>query len=283
MSGFVRLLLLGVMVGSFVWLESCRRKESLSPRDIERLREAAEDAAIAEGEANHIGNVVDNQGENARSRRLAGVDSTFLPPCAEVSYDSSRRRLLIDFGDTNCLCRDGVYRRGKIIVDFSGAQWWQRGSRAYITTQNFFVNDNQHLVEKILFHEGINAAGERIIRDTVVSHRVITPEGSLEWRAQRTYRQTQGQNTWQRWDDVWLIEGGAQGTSRRGNDFTTQIQEPLKVVGSCIFPHPVKGIWQLRTAEHTVTLDYDPYRNEACDRVASIKVNDRNPVNITLR
>lgn len=84
-------------------------------------------------------------------------------------------------------------------------------------------------------------------------------------------------------DDIWLIEGGAQGTTRRGNPFTTQILDPLKIVGGCIFRVPVKGIWQLSTQSRTVKLNYDPYGNEACDRVASVQVDNQNPVNITLR
>lgn len=269
---------LGILVG--LW--SCRRKEKNDPVSAEVLQEAAQDNARAEGEANFLGEVADEGGEAFSMGRVESTDSV-LPACAQRSWDSQQRLLVIDFGPINCLGRDGVYRRGKILIRFSGPTWRSPGSRAYITTQDFFVNDNQHIVEKILYHEGLNNAGERIVRDTVLAHRVITPDGTIEWRAVRTYRQTQGQNTPRRIDDVWLVEGGAQGTTRRGRPFTTQIVEPLKVVGSCHFRIPVKGIWRLFTENRTVTLNYDPYGNEACDRVASVQVNDRPPVNITLR
>ncbi|MCX7607564.1 MAG: hypothetical protein N2170_09945 [Bacteroidia bacterium] len=259
--------------------EGCKRKEKL---DVGAFQEVAEDNARAEAEQNFLGDATDNQGEQAGPRRIAGVDSTYLPSCATITYDSSQRRLTIDFGSQNCLCRDGVYRRGKVIVTFSGPTWPAAGSRAFITTDSFFVNDNQHIVQKIWFHEGLNTAGERVIRDTVQLHRIITPNGTIQWSATRTFRQTQGQNTWQRWDDIWFITGGAQGTSRRGNPFTTQILDPLKIVGSCIFRHPVKGIWQLSTQNRTVKINYDPYNNEACDRVASVQVDNQAPVNITL-
>ncbi|MCS7153444.1 MAG: hypothetical protein N2253_02985 [Bacteroidia bacterium] len=258
----------------------CKRKEQVSP---EAFREVAEDMARLEGEQSHTNSIADEQGEIRVLRRVGGADSTLLPPCAQVSYDSVQRLLTIDFGRTNCLCRDGVYRRGKILVQFSGPRWRQAGARAFITTDSFFVNDNQHIIQKVLFHEGLNASGERVLRDTVISHQVITPDGTVQWSATRTYRQTQGQNTLNRRDDVWLIEGGAQGTSRRGRPFSTQIIDPLKVVISCVFEHPVKGIWRLTTQNHTVTLNYDPYGNEACDRVASLQVDNGSPVNITLR
>ncbi|MCS7188298.1 MAG: hypothetical protein NZ933_00680 [Bacteroidia bacterium] len=262
--------------------QGCKKKEKENP-DVSLFQEAAEDNARAEGEQNFLSDAVDNQGETSDPRRVAGTDSAFLPPCARVSYDANTRRLTIDFGPTNCLCRDGVYRRGKVYVTFSGPQWLTAGSRAYVTTDSFFVNDNQHIVEKILFNEGINQAGERVIRDTVQLHKVITPNGTHQWSATRTYRQIQGQSTWMRWDDIWLIEGNAQGTTRRGNSYTIQILSPLKVVGSCIFRVPVKGIWQLNTQNRTVKVNYDPYNNEACDRVASVQVDNQNPVNITLR
>ncbi|MEN3040787.1 MAG: hypothetical protein ABDH66_04520 [Bacteroidia bacterium] len=268
-------------LGTGLLFVACKKKDKVE--DITAFQETAEDYARVENEQNYLSSVTDNQGENAGNRRVAGTDTTLLPRCAQVSYDSVQRLLVIDFGPTNCLCRDGVYRRGKVRIQFSGPRWYQAGARAYITTDSFFVNDNQHIVEKILFHVGLNAAGQRIIRDTVVSHRLITPNGTVQWSAVREYRQTQGQNTWMRWDDIWFIGGGAQGTSRRGNPFTTQITDSLKLVGSCEFGHPVKGIWQLTTQNRTVILNYDPYNNQACDRVASVQVNNGNPVNITLR
>jgi hypothetical protein len=224
-----------------------------------------------------------NKGEYGPNRRVGGVDSTYLPRCAQVSYDSTQRRLTIDFGSTNCLCRDGVYRRGRIYVTFSGPVWPAPGASALITTDSFYVNDNRHDVEKVLVHVGLNSAGHRILRDTVRRHIVTTPNGTIQWSAIREYRQTQGQNTWMRWDDVWFIGGSAQGTSRRNRPFTTQVTDSLKVLGNCIFRVPVKGIIQLNTQNHTVILNYDPYNNQACDRVASVQVNNQAPVNITIR
>lgn len=259
---------------------ACKRQEKIDPQ---AFREISEDLARVEGEQTYLNDATDNQGESAGNRRVAGADTTVLPPCAQVSFDSTQRLLTIDFGATNCLCRDGVYRRGKVLVRFSGPVWYQAGSRALITTDSFFVNDNQHIIEKVLFHEGLNSAGERVLRDTVLLHRVITPDGTVQWEATRTYRHVQGQNTLTRRDDVWLIEGQGQGTSRRGNPFTTQITTPLKVRGDCVFGHPVQGVWTLSTQNHTITLNYDPYGNQACDRVASLQVDNGNPVNITLR
>ncbi len=275
-----RLGLLLLVSGLWV-VTSCKKKETAA-FDPTEFQEAAEDQSRAEGESNFIGDAVDEQGESPM-RRVSTPDSSSLPRCAVVSYDSVQRRLVIDFGSTNCLCRDGVYRRGKIYVTFSGPRWPNPGARALITTDSFYVNDNRHDVEKVLFHVGLNNAGHRIIRDTVLQHIVTTPDGTIQWSASREYRQTQGQNTWMRWDDVWFIGGGAQGTSRRGRPFTTQITDSLKVIGSCLFRIPVKGIIQLTTQNHTVIINYDPYNNEACDRVASIQVDNRPPVNVTLR
>lgn len=276
----IRLGLLLLVSGLWV-VTSCKKREEAA-FDPTEFQEAAEDQSRAENESNFIGDAVDEQGESPM-RRVSSPDSSSLPSCAVVSYDSVQRRLTIDFGGTNCLCRDGVYRRGKVYVTFSGPRWPNPGARALITTDSFYVNDNRHDVEKVLFHVGPNNAGHRIIRDTVLQHIVTTPDGTTQWSAIREYRQTQGQNTWMRWDDVWFIGGGARGTSRRGRPFTTQITDSLKVIGSCIFRIPVKGIIQLTTQNHTVILNYDPYNNEACDRAASVQVDNRPPVNITLR
>jgi hypothetical protein len=271
-----------LLLVSGLWVaQGCRKKEKAF--DPTEIREAAEDQSAAEGESNFIGDVVDEQWTYGPNRRVGGVDSTYLPRCARVSYDSTQRRLTIDFGSTNCLCRDGVYRRGRIYVTFSGPVWPAPGASALITTDSFYVNDNRHDVEKVLVYVGLNSAGHRILRDTVRRHIVTTPNGTIQWSAVREYRQTQGQNTWMRWDDVWFIGGSAQGTSRRNRPFTTQVTDSLKVLGNCIFRVPVKGIIQLNTQNHTVILNYDPYNNQACDRVASVQVDNQAPVNITIR
>jgi len=271
-----------LLLVSGLWVAyGCRKKEKAF--DTKEIREAAEDQSTAEGESNFIGDVVDEQWTYGPNRRVGGVDSTYLPRCAQVSYDSTQRRLTIDFGSTNCLCRDGVYRRGRIYVTFSGPVWPAPGASALITTDSFYVNDNRHDVEKVLVHVGLNSAGHRILRDTVRRHIVTTPNGTIQWSAIREYRQTQGQNTWMRWDDVWFIGGSAQGTSRRNRPFTTQVTDSLKVLGNCIFRVPVKGIIKLNTQNHSVILNYDPYNNQACDRVASVQVDNQAPVNITIR
>jgi hypothetical protein len=271
-----------LLLVSGLWVaQGCRKKEKAF--DPTEIQEAAGDQSTAEGESNFIGDVVDEQGEYGPNRRVGGVDSTYLPRCAQVSYDSTQRRLTIDFGSTNCLCRDGVYRRGRIYVTFSGPVWPAPGASALITTDSFYVNDNRHDVEKVLVNVGLNSAGHRILRDTVRRHIVTTPNGTIQWSAIREYRQTQGQNTWMRWDDVWFIGGSSQGTSRRNRPFTTQVTDSLKVLGNCIFRVPVKGIIQLNTQNHTVIINYDPYNNQACDRVASVQVDNQAPVNITIR
>lgn len=270
-----------LLLSSLGVVSSCKKKEKDTFNPTE-FQEAAEDQSRAEAESNFIGDAVDEQGESP-NRRVAGPDSSSLPRCARISYDSTRRRLTIDFGDTNCLCRDGVYRRGKIYVSFFGPRWPAPNATALITTDSFYVNDNRHDVEKVLFHAGLDSAGHRIIRDTVRRHIITTPDGTIQWSAIREYRQTQGQNTYMRWDDIWFIGGSSQGTSRRNRSFSTRITDSLKIVGSCFFRVPVRGIIQLNTQNHTVILNYDPYNNEACDGVASVRVDNQNPVNITLR
>ncbi|MGQ9863603.1 MAG: hypothetical protein ACUVRD_03850 [Bacteroidia bacterium] len=259
------------------------RKEKKTTFDPTEFAQSAEDNARVEGEQNAIQNMVNEQGERPTQRRLGSADSTLLPRCATVSVDTTQRKVVIDFGDTNCLCRDGVYRRGEIHVQFQGPRYPNPGATAVITPVNYFVNDNQHQATKIWTFLGPNAQGENVWRDSVPSASVTTPNGTISWSALRTIKQIQGQNT-PRFvlDDIYVIEGGSQGTNRRGTNFTNTITTPLKVVMSCVFRHPVKGVIQHQTPNNTVILNYDPYGNEACDRVASIQVGSNNPVNITL-
>ncbi len=49
--------------------------------------------------------------------------------CATIEFDieSNPKKVTIDFGETNCLCEDNRYRKGKIIVEYTG-NYYEEGS-----------------------------------------------------------------------------------------------------------------------------------------------------------
>ena len=217
------------------------------------------------------------------SYRTAG-NERITTTCATITFDttSTPKQFTIDFGTTNCLCKDKNYRRGAIIVAFTGHY---RDSASYhsITFSNYFVNDNQLLGTKTVTNNGRNLAGN-------LSYSV-TINGSINWstgysggtstfNSTHTREWIQGENTFIWSDDVYLITGTASGITRSGNSYTLATQTPLrKEIG---FRHFTSGILEWTPqGKSTRTIDYG-YVNGNRDNLARVTV-DGNTFTVQLK
>jgi hypothetical protein len=193
-----------------------------------------------------------------------------MGPCAIVTHDTTvnPRTITIDFGTTNCLCNDGNYRRGKIIVSHS-APYFVPGSVKTITFDNYFVNDNQVLGTKIITNNGRNEANN-LNWTKVVDGTIIYSTGETKhWTANRTRELIEGEGTPIRFDDVFLITGTSTITRINGEIFTHTILTPLRKEVSC--HNIVSGVVEITSADKpTRTLDYG---TGECDNLAIVTVN----------
>lgn len=211
----------------------------------------------------------------ADTQELARV----LPPCATRTYVAETRTLTIDFGATNCLCRDGRYRRGQIVVVFTGADK-RRHSGAVVTRVNYFVNDNQHTGTRIFTAKGTDGS----LTLDVQNASIITPEGTHAWTSHREYARTAGFGTPQLSDDAYAVTGTAEGTNRKGVSYTATIGQPLvKVFKEGCARHFIAGTVTISNASgRSVLLNYDPTNSQICDNVASVTINGKTRL-ITLK
>lgn len=201
-----------------------------------------------------------------------------LPACATRTYDAEARKLTIDFGPTNCLCRDGRLRRGKIVAVFTGPDR-RRHSGAVVTRVNYFVNDNQHTGTRVITNKG-----EGSFSIEVQNASIITPEGTHSWRGHREYTRTAGFGTRQIADDAYSVTGTSEGTNRKGVSYNATIEQPLaKVFTLGCARHFVAGTVSISNSrERNVLLNYDPTNSQACDNIASVTINGKTRL-ITLR
>ena len=193
-----------------------------------------------------------------------------LPPCARRTYVAETRTLTLDFGLTNCRCADGRYRRGKIVVVFTGADQHHH-SRAVAKRVNYFVNDNQHTGTRIFMAKGTEGS---FILD-VQNASVITPEGTHEWSAHREYTRTAGYGTPQVADDAYTVTGTTQGHNRKGITYMATIGQPLvKVCTPGCARHFVAGTVNISNSNgRSVLLNYDAAGAQTCDSQAAVTVN----------
>ncbi len=264
-------------------LQSCLKKD-----DVVELLESGEDQSLLENEFAVIFDNVDNTAstENAGGRIEA---AEILPPCATVTYVAASRTLTIDFGTDYCLCKDGRSRKGKILSVFSGKHR-QVGSSISTTLQDYYVKNLQGTEVKFEATKTITYTAKTnegsTYSYTVSNAKAITPNGTISWQTNATIQRTKGDATvLNPWDDEYMVTATSSGINRRGMAFTVTTSQPLKkkIQAGCA-ANFVSGILVLTNSDNNkLTLDYDPDKNEACDKIATIQFNNRPPRRIILK
>lgn len=272
-------LLLGIAAVLFV---SCKDN---SVQDVVESIQSAEDNSISETEFSNIFDYINSEGDNnfSKAEKTGGFDNpqintSLLPDCASVSFDSAKKIITIDFGATNCLCRDGNYRRGILTAQFSKKPK-EIGAVVLISLENYYVNDRRVTGSKTYTHTDVYKWTVNVQNASVE-----TENGTITWNSVRTVEKTEGGATPTPLDDVYVISGTEQGINRQGNEFTVTIGQPLKkVISYACMRHFVSGVWTLvNKGGATMSLDYDPIGGEPCDKIAEVTINGKKRT-ITLR
>ncbi len=192
-------------------------------------------------------------------------------PCAvsvTIDLQAQPHTMLIDFGTENCIGADGLSRRGRLLVTFTGA-YGEEGTVITITPQEYHVNDHFVQGSKTVTNAGENAQGQSYFT-VVVNGTVTAPDGS--WTSTHNYQRTrtwiEGEGTLNPFDDVYLISGGGNGISRNGLAFTIQITTPLRVEIGC--PWIVSGTQEI--VPQGLPVRVIDFGDGACDSAGTIAV-----------
>lgn len=231
------------------------------------------DEAFAETIFDNIDNIADEAYMSISGLLKSGDDDgKFLDQCATITHDtiSIPHLITIDFGDTNCLCRDGSYRRGMILISYS---WHYVDSLAMrnITSEEYFVNDNQVIFTKTTTNTGRNEFGNltwSIVSDGTIIFS-IEMDGNFTWHSERTREWIEGEDTFFRWDDIYLIRGNGNTVRPNGESVTKEIIEPVRKKLSCRWF--VSGIVKITPSNKPVRILN--YGNGECDRFATVTIN----------
>lgn len=274
-----------VMLALVAGMWGCKKKEQ--KEELKATFESAEDNARMDNEASSIFGIAEGEYNERRMWGKVAGPSGNLPPCATVTFDSLNGMLTIEFYDQNgpngnCLCNDGVYRRGIIKTYFSGTPKKKGFTiNIVIDSASYYVNDNMHFGSFTAIYDSINQSGYRQWRFINNGFYVILADGSRLFReASHTFERIAGDTTISVLDDVYRITGYANGTNRKGVSYTSTITEPLIKARTCRWVSD--GKIELQSAGNTLLVDFDPYNNQACDRVASVSINGGTPINFNM-
>jgi len=150
-------------------------------------------------------------------------------------------RVIVDFGPSGCLNRDGRVRRGRIITEYSG-RLMEPGNQAVTTFDNYRIDslriEGTQVVENTTLTAPPGAPPHpRQFRISVQNARVTRPNGtSMQWSGERKILQIDGTATPPPFDDIFHITGSARGTLRTATVMTTwesNIEAPLRKRFNC--------------------------------------------------
>lgn len=263
-------------VSSLFVIASCKKDKEEEDRDgTSAVEQAMADAAFGD-----VASVAEEayDGSLESYRMINGGVEKVMTTCATIGFDtlSSPKTMTIDFGTTDCLCKDGNYRRGKILVSWM-LPYRDSGSTHTITFDNYFVNYNQLLGSKTVTNNGRNSNGKLTYSVTVNGSIIWDPQyfgggGTSTYVSSRTRVWSEGEGTATWLDDVYLISGSASGTTRAGSSYSMLITTPLKKeIG---FKHFTEGILQFTpSGKNTRTVDYS-YVNGLRDALAKVTIQN---------
>jgi hypothetical protein len=262
---------------------SACKKDKDETLDLTDDAKIAYDNSVAESSFDNVSSVAD-EGYRLKENS-SGSSTSFIAGstanCLTITLDtvSNPRVLTLDFGNTDCLCNDGNYRRGKIIVSYTG-HYRDSGHQHTISFDNYFINFNKIDGTKTVINNGRNSNGNLWFSISVNGTVTIDPQysfnqtgGTISYTSSRTREWIAGESTFAFNDDIYLISGTASGTTTSGISYSlaTQSGNPLRLeVG---FPHFVSGILEITPqGKATQYIDYS-YLNNARDNLALLTVN----------
>jgi len=261
--------LLALITITVLSLNSCKKDNSTETPQATAVDNSS---IFAEGTFDNIGKITTQAMSTGKSMLIGGQTfKSFETTCMTISFDltSSPLKMIVDFGNTNCLGSDGIYRRGKIIVSYSSGFG---DSLATLTTtlDNFYMNDNQITGIRTSTNKGRNQAGHLNWDISVINGSIVLANnaGTISYQATHNNELSEGENTVAFDDNVYLITGSASGTALNGQDFSSVITTPVKAKMDC--PHFVSGIVDITPSGELVrTLDFG---TGDCDNIATVTV-----------
>ncbi|MCX7769194.1 MAG: hypothetical protein N2110_09280 [Flavobacteriales bacterium] len=252
-------------LAAFSLITGCQKKEKLPQSE----RDLLISAAFMEAAVQDLKSMADEAAAGNFVTFKSG-QAFFSGNCATITWDttSTPKVITIDFGPVNCLCADGRYRRGKVIITYTGP-YAADGTTITIQTQDYFVNDNQVIVTKTIQNLGPNPDGQPVFTVVAEGQIIRTTGQTLSWNSERQRTWIAGYGTPEFTDDEYQISGFVQGSTGQGLQFNIVTLSPLWRQLTCRWFKA--GILKIeRTGRPDLEIDYG---NGTCDGIIQVTRN----------
>lgn len=294
---FLNLAFLMLLTATVALVSSCKK------RRLNRETTTAQDFTKATTLFDDVFNVVDRHDDtenDIEDESRSGLNDTCythpnyscLTICKEyIDVDNWEWEFTLDFGTDGCVTADGRSRKGKVTAYRIG-RYRLKGSMTELTTNNYFVDDNQ--VEGIRAIENNGRNNNNKLEYAIKEEGEITTANneSITWKSSRTNTWVEGSETWifgtlnedgsiddffWNWpdgvhDDVWEISGTAEGVNSEDREFDATITTPLRVQWCPPFIEVTKGILEIQPED--LDLRVVDYGDGSCDNEATVEIGN---------
>lgn len=267
---------LAVTVATTFFVASCGRKSKDNTTDDNGY---ATEHSVSEKSYNDAETIAD-QAANTTGSSLAYKTTGITSACATITRTTGL--ITVDFGTTNCLCNDGRYRRGKILISYTGA-YADSGSTHTITFDNFYQNDNKIDGTKTVTNMGHNSLGQPYFNVSVSGTITLASgAGTILTTSTRVRTWTDGYTTLGDFsDDKYSLTGIGSITRPSGAVVGVNISSatPLILVPGCRW---IEAGTLTFTLPSGLTRSINYGTTAACDNQAILTTASGTNINITL-
>ncbi|MBA2611270.1 MAG: hypothetical protein H0U95_04810 [Bacteroidetes bacterium] len=276
MKKLSNILILGLSLGLI--LSSCKKKET---REEDTDTQSASESSLATSIDNDMNNIADEAGRNKSVSSFKTTEvNAILSACSTLHFDTlvntNADSITVNFGANNCLCGDGRYRRGSLLIVYTG-KYRDSLTTITITPQNYYVNDNKVSGNKTVKNLGHNTQGH-LVYDINANLSILKADnsGTVQWTGSRQREWVSGENTLLWLDDKYSITGSASGTNANGRSFTSIITTGKPLIRDMSIgcrKHFVSGeIRHTPQGKPTRIIDFG---NGTCDDQATVTINSK--------
>jgi hypothetical protein len=237
-------LLIGILgiALSGVILTGCKKTTTDNPTDTT----AAQDDATGADAIQDSKNISDGAAKGQAVDRLMGASCETYRKFDTIINSVPDTALDINFGNVNCVCKDGRTRRGHILVFWNGKSYFDSASSISMTFNNYYLDNNNIAGTRLLTNTGSNTW-------TFNANLTITYPNSqtATWNSTRVYTMTTVNSVL-----YWSVTGTANGTCRSGATYKIATTTPLYVT---VLPWWFFGCAWIEAGNVTVTVSSFSY------------------------
>jgi hypothetical protein len=216
--------------------------------------------------------IVEDAATKSTGEPLSNFKTTGL--CANLIHNtaSNPRTMVIDFGNTNCLCNDNHNRKGKILVSYSGNKLTDVNNQTKITFQDYYLDNNQIIGSSVITNKDSNLL-KQPYAEIIISGKMLKPNtvDTLIFNATRTRTWTKGFATPIYGDDEFEMVGNGTGTSYNQGYYSMNITKPIVKNAQCHYF--LTGKFDLQPQGKSVRIV--DYGKGDCDDKATSQLNTK--------